>query len=199
MAQGGYVIVNWFRPHADQAKAFETRMREDARRVRAGGGVRQYEFHTSAETGTEFLLYEEFASHDDWQAHHGGEGSVTLRAAIKPMLDGHKRSVWTQVAGLVNQDAPPGHSTFVRFRMEPESVEPMVAEMRNDVAAASGMLRFDLNAGAEDPGAFVICARWASRDAWQAHQSKPDYLAFRERTAGFYATKPDRTLWRPLR
>ena len=83
--------------------------------------------------------------------------------------------------------------------MEPESVEPMLAEMQNDVASATGMLRFDLNRGADDPGAFAICARWASRDDWQAHQSDPDYLAFRKRTARFYATTPDRTLWQALR
>lgn len=83
--------------------------------------------------------------------------------------------------------------------MEPASVEPMVAEMTKDVASATGMLRFDLNENADDPGAFLICARWADRESWEAHQSNPDYQAFRKRTARFYATEPDRTLWRPLR
>lgn len=83
----------------------------------------------------------------------------------------------------MEQEEAPGHSTLVRFRMEPASVASMVEEMRADVAGAAGMLRFDLNTGEDDPGAFFICARWADRESWQAHQFRPDYLAFRERTA----------------
>ena len=199
MSKGGYVVLAWFRPHADQKEAFSGRLRDEAAKTRAQGLARQFEFHASADAGDEFLLYEEFASQADWQAHHDAPGMAALREAIGPMIAEHDRSVWSQVAGFVKQDAAPGHSTRVMFRMEPASVEPMVAEMANDVAAAAGMLRFDLNENVADPGAFVICARWADRASWQAHQTDPDYLAFRERTAAFYATKPDRTLWRPLR
>ncbi len=199
MAEGGFVILAWFRPHGDHAAEFGQAMRRASERVRAGGGVRQFEFHSDAGAEGEYLLYEEFASQADWQAHHDTPEMTELRAAIAPMLAGRERSVWTQVAGFVNREAAPGHTTLVKFRMEPESVEPMLAEMKDDVATAGGMLRFDLNRSEQDSGDFFICARWADRDAWQAHQSRPDYMVFRERTAGFYATKPDRTLWRPLR
>lgn len=199
MSRGGYVVLAWFKPHEADREAFGGLMRDEAAKVRLGGGARQFEFHTAADSGAEFMLYEEFASQGDWQAHHDRQAMVQLRDTIGPMLAEHSRSVWSQVAGLVKQDAAPGHSTRVMFRMKPASVEPMVAEMTNDVASAAGMLRFDLNENADDPGAFLICARWVDRAAWQAHQTDPDYLAFRERTAGFYATKPDRTLWRPLR
>ena len=199
ISQGGYVILAWFRPHEDQADVFASRMRDAAARVRASGRARQFEFHRAADAGTEFLLYEEFASPAEWQAHHDSTEMQELRPAIAPMIDQSERSVWIQEAGMVNKDAPPGHTTLVKFRMAPESVAPMLAEMEHDVAAAGGMLRFDLNRGEQDPGAFFICARWADRESWQAHQSRPDYVAFRARTAHFYATPPDRTLWRPLR
>lgn len=199
MSEGGYVILAWFRPHPERVDEFSGGIRSAAAVVRSGGGVRQFEFHVSAETGSEFLLYEEFESREGWQVHHDTYDMVELRAAIAPMIGAQERSVWTQAAGFVNQDVAPGHTTLVKFRMEAEAVEPMLAEMRQDVASAAGMLRFDLNAGEQDGGDFLICARWADRDAWQAHQSRPDYVAFRERTARFYATKPDRTLWQPLR
>lgn len=199
MTQGGYVVLAWFKTHEGRREAFASRMREEAAKVRAGSGARQFEFHASADNDAEFLLYEEFAGEADWQAHHDAPAMIQLRDAIGPMIAAHDRSVWSQVAGFVKQDAAPGHTTRVRFRMEPAAVQPMVAEMASDVASAKGMLRFDLNENAEDPGAFLICARWADRESWQAHQTDPDYLRFRERTAAFYATKPDRTLWRPLR
>ena len=115
------------------------------------------------------------------------------------MVKDSARSVWRQVEGFVNADAPPRHSTVVQFRMEAASVQPMLEEMARDVTDAPGMLRFDLNVAEDDPGAFLICARWVDREAWQSHQSRPDYVAFRERTAGYHASPPDRTLWRPLR
>lgn len=199
MPQGGYVILAWFKPHDADKEAFASIMRDEAATVRSGGRVRQFEFHASADTGGEFLLYEEFASKADWQTHHDMPASVQLRERIGPMIAEHSRSVWSQVEGFVKQDAVPGHSTRVMFRMEPASVAPMLAEMAQDVANAHGMVRFDLNENVDDPGAFLICARWVDRAAWQAHQTDPEYLAFRERTAAFYATKPDRTLWTPLR
>lgn len=199
MAQGGYVVLAWFKPHEADKQAFAGRMRDEAAKVRSGGLARQFEFHAAADSGDEFMLYEEFASEADWQAHHDAPAIAELHGTIAPMIAEQTQSVWSQVAGFVKQDAAPGHSTRVLFRMESASVQPMVAEMTNDVASAGGMLRFDLNENADDPGAFLICARWADRAAWQAHQTDPDYLAFRERTAAFYATKPDRTLWRPLR
>lgn len=199
MAEGGHVVLAWFRPHPGRAEPFAEQMRRAAGAVRAGDGVRQFEFHADAGGAGEYLLYEEFADQGDWQAHHDTAEMIALRAAIDPMLADRTRSVWTQVAGYVNQEVAPGHTTLVKFRMEPQSVTPMLAEMRDDVAAAKGMLRFDLNRNEKDAEDYFICARWADRDAWQAHQLRPDYVAFRERTAGFYATKPDRTLWRPLR
>ena len=199
MSQGGYVILAWFKPHEADREAFAGLMRDEAVRVRSSGGARQFEFHTSADSGAEFLLYEEFASQDDWQAHNDTPATARLRDKIGPMIAELDHSVWSQVEGFVKQDAAPGHSTRVMFRMEPASVQPMLAEMAEDVANAVGMVRFDLNENADDPGAFLICARWVDRAAWQAHQTDPDYLAFRERTAAFYATKPDRTLWTPLR
>ncbi len=199
MAQGGYVILAWFKPHDSDREAFAGTMRDLATKVRSDGIARQFEFHASADGGPEFLLYEEFASKADWQAHHDGPAMTQLQASIGPMLAERARSVWSQVEGFVKQDATPGHSTRVMFRMEPTSVQPMLAEMAKDVANAAGMVRFDLNEDADDPGAFLICARWVDRAAWQAHQTDSDYLAFRKRTAAFYATKPDRTLWTPLR
>lgn len=199
MSQGGYVILAWFKPHEADRDGFASIMRDEAAKVRSGGKARQFEFHASADNGAEFLLYEEFASKADWQAHYDTPATTQLRDKIGPMLAERSRSVWSQVEGFVKQDAVPGHSTRVMFRMEPASVQPMLAEMANDVANAAGMVRFDLNENVDDPGAFLICARWVDRAAWQAHQTDPDYLAFRERTASFYATKPDRTLWRPLR
>ena len=115
------------------------------------------------------------------------------------MVEEQQRSVWTQVAGIVNTTIAPGHTTVVRFRMEPGSVEPMVAAIRHNAAVAGAIVRFDLNRGDQDPGAFLICTRWTDHASWQAYQSHPNYAAFRERTAPFYQTKPDRTLWRPLR
>ncbi len=199
MAHGGYVILAWFKPHGADKEAFARIMRDEAAKVRSSGRARQFEFHASADSDAEFLLYEEFASQADWQTHHDAPATAEHRAMIGPMLAEHGRSVWSQIESFVKQDAVPGHSTRVMFRMEPASVQPMLGEMAKDVASAAGMVRFDLNENVDDPGAFVICARWVDRAAWQAHQTDPDYLAFRERTASFYATKPERTLWRPLR
>lgn len=199
VSTGGYVILAGFRTHEGKSEAFTNRMRDAAMAVRGGDGVRQFEFHCAADAPNEFLLYEEFDSQTAWETHRDSHEMIELRAAIEPMIADKQRSVWTQVAGFVNKESSPGHSTAVKFRMLASSVEPMLAEMERDVASAEGMLRFDLNEQEMDPGAFLICPRWADRASWQAHQSRPDYLAFRERTAGFYATKPDRTLWRPLR
>ena len=199
MAEGGYVILARFHLHEDHTGAFKQAMRDGARCARLEPGVRQFEIMDSAEHAAECILYEEFVSKADWDTHHARPATVELRAKTQPMVASVERTVWRQKEGLVNTEAPPGHSTVVRFRMLPESVEPMCAEIRKDVPASVGMLRFDLNAAEEDPGAFLICARWTSHDAWLTHQSAPHYMAMRERTAAMYATPPDRTLWRPLR
>ncbi len=196
----GFVSLATFQVKPGAAEAIAARMTAFAGELRAGGTVRQYEFHVAWDKPDTFLLYEEF---DDEAAlaRHGERPEVeAMKAELGSALAGPvEHSVWTQFDATVRSDAAPRHTTLVRFRMRPDDVSPMLQEIRRNSATAAGLVRFDLNRSPQDADRFLICARWQDRAAWERHQSDPEYVAFRDRTARFYDGAPDRTLWRPMR
>ena len=86
-----YVILAQFRVAAADRAAFAEPMRHHAAHVRASGGARQFEFHAAWDEDDRFLLYEEFATEADWQAHLSTPDTQAVLATVGPLLAGTGR------------------------------------------------------------------------------------------------------------
>jgi quinol monooxygenase YgiN len=201
-AAGGYVVLVKFRAKAGQERQFAKHVQSATAATRAEPGNRQYEFYCDQDDPLNFMLYEEFVDEAALQAHRARPEMAVLLQTITPMLDGApEASVWT--LALTNagrsggKPGDVGHVTLVRFRMKPESVEPMLAAVGGDLDHMQGNIRFDMNRSRGDPLDCMICARWVSRAIWEAHNAKPEFKTFAERVRPWLDVPMRRALYQP--
>src|SRR5580704_1089708 len=202
MQVGGHVVLVRFRTKSGHERDFARRIQTVVPETRTEPGNRQFEFYFDQDDPLNFMLYEEFADEEALQAHRARPSMIAVVDAIKPMLEHPPdASAWTLALtnAKSNHQGPlqAGHVTLVRFRMKRDCVEPMLEAMGGDLDGMQGNIRFDVNRDARDPLEFMICARWATRAVWEAHNAKPEFKAFAARTASFLDTPMQRTLWRP--
>jgi len=199
---GGYVILVRFRAKAGQERIFADEMRSAVPATRAEPGNRQYEFYGDQDDPANFMLYEEFADEAALQTHRARPEMAAHLAAIKPMLDGAPDATfWSQAltnakaAGGQSGDA--GHVTLVRFRMKADAVDQVLGLIGGDLDDMQGNIRFDLNRGRDDPLECMICARWASRAVWEAHNARPHFKEFAARVTPLLDVPMRRALFKP--
>jgi quinol monooxygenase YgiN len=198
----GYVILVRFRAKAGQERAFAKEMRSAIPATRAEPGNRQYEFYGDQDDPLNFMLYEEFADEAALGAHRARPEVAAHLAAIKPMLDAAPDATfWSQA--LTNaksaggREGEVGHVTLVRFRMKPDTVDAVLAEIGGDLDDMAGNIRFDLNRGRTDPLECMICARWISRAVWEAHNARPKFKDFAGRVTPLLDIPMRRALFKP--
>jgi quinol monooxygenase YgiN len=200
---GGYVIFVKFRAKAGQEREFAKRMLSFVPSTRAEPGNRQYEFYCDQDDPLNFMLYEEFADEAAHQIHRARPEHDATLSVTRPMLESDPDiSFWT--LALTNARAggakrgEVGHVTSVRFRMKADGVEPVLAAIGGDLDRMEGNVRFDLNRSRKDPLDCMICARWASRAIWEAHNAKPEFKVFAERVGPCLDMPMRRTLYKPI-
>jgi quinol monooxygenase YgiN len=197
---GGHIKLVRFSAKSGQERAFTKQMQSAIPGTRAEPGNRQFEFYVDQAEPRNFMLYEEFVDAAALKLHQARPELRPIQDAIKPMLEGPPdASDWTPAltnAGGGTRGAA-GHVTLVRFRIKADSVERMLAAIGGDLDHMQGNIRFDLNRSVNDPLDFMICARWKNRAIWEAHNAKPEFKDFAQRTASFLEVPMQRTLWKP--
>jgi quinol monooxygenase YgiN len=199
---GSDVILLRFRTKAGQNLSFAKQILSIVPETRSEPGNRQFEFYVDQDDPLNFMLYEEFV-HDAALQNHRRRPEITAnRAAIEPMLDGPTDTTfWNQA--LTNAGASGGgrgevgHVTLVRFRVKPDTVDEMLDTIGGDLNGMRGNIRFDLNCSRNDPLDCLICARWESRAAWEAHNARPEFKEFAARIGPLLDQPMRRMLWKP--
>jgi quinol monooxygenase YgiN len=199
---GGRVVLVTFKTRQGQDKELASRMLSLIPATRAEPGNRQFEFYADQDDPLHFMLYAEFTDDAARQAHLARPEMVAALRDIEPLLQ-HPPDASSWTLALTNARAnggtqtPAGHVTLVRFRMKADSVERMLSEIGGDLDHMQGNIRFDLNRSCKDPLEYMICARWVSRPIWEAHNAKPEFKSFAERTRAFLDSPMQRVLWKP--
>jgi quinol monooxygenase YgiN len=195
---GGHVVLVKFRAKAEQGQDFAKLMLSMVAPTRAEAGNRQFEFYVDQADPANFMLYEEFVDEAAHKRHQARAEMSAVRTAIEPKLEHPPDpSMWKLALTNGRRPGEATHVTLVRFRMKPDGVAPMLEAVGGDLNHMQGNIRFDLNRSLKDPLEAMICARWASRAIWEAHNAKPEFKAFAARTASFLEAPMQRMLWKP--
>jgi quinol monooxygenase YgiN len=198
---GGQVVLVTFNAKPGEEKELAQRIQSIVPSSKAVTGNRQFEFYGDQEDPLHFMVYAEFADEAARQAYLAQPETVAGLRDMELLLE-HPRdvSIWTLAltkAANGGAQAQAGHVTLVRFRMKPDGVERMLREIGGDLEHMQGNIRFDLNRSAADPLEYMICARWVSRPVWEAHNAKPEFKSFAERTRPLLDSPMQRVLWKP--
>jgi quinol monooxygenase YgiN len=199
---GGYIMLVRFRTKAGHDRPFAKQMLSVVAATRSEPGNRQFEFYVDQDDSLNFMLYEEFIDEAALQSHRERPEMAANLTAIKPMLDGAPdATVWTQAltnAGTTSGNrGEVGHVTLVTFRMKPDTVDATLDIIGGDLDDMKGNIRFDLNRARNDPLDCMICARWQSRTAWEAHNARPEFKEFAARVGPLLDQPMRRLLWKP--